>query len=223
MKRIRSFGLLFLFLASSCAPVTSVPTRSPLQPTQSGIATLAISATPEIQATVSPTVGVIPTVAFTSSPPAECKVVPILPATDAMAENKVPEITAEDWAYGTATPKITILSYCSYQKPACQALALNLAELQHKYQKDIRVVSRLYPQPEVDDKSLLAAQAAEAAGLQNRFWEMNNLLYTRQSDWVQLPVEEFSSWLKEETTPLGISWSRLESDMKGDLVSGKIE
>jgi cyclophilin family peptidyl-prolyl cis-trans isomerase/protein-disulfide isomerase len=209
------FILLFALLLSSCAPLADVPTPAALQPTYTvpsqteGSATPAITATPETAGT--PTA--IPTIAFTASAPAACQLSPVVPNIDTLAEFNVPASSETDRAYGTSTPKVTIISYCSYQRSACKNLVLALADLQQKYKDELRVVLRQYPQPELEDKSLLAAYAVEAAGMENRYWQMNNVLYSQQSDWLDLTPAEFQSWLVEQAGKLDINRTRWEANM----------
>ena len=64
----------------------------------------------------------------------------------------------------------------------------------HQENPDVRVVFRHFPLPS-HNNSLLAAQAAEAAGLQDKFWDMHELLFTQQAAWVQKRPDEFKTWL----------------------------
>ncbi len=212
---VTATALLFL---TACAQVGPLPTRAPIQATEPGNQTT-ITSTPVI--VPSPTIEnpVFPTLQFTSSPPATCKPEPVIPVREDNASS-FPPVTENDWSYGVKEAPITITTYCSYQRVACKNLMLNLANLQDEYTDVIQIVYRHFPQVEVDDKSLLASQAAEAAGLQNRFWEMNNLLYTQQDEWVKMTLEDFSLWLLDEIPALGISTSNFESDLRGETVLG---
>jgi cyclophilin family peptidyl-prolyl cis-trans isomerase len=53
----------------------------------------------------------------------------------------------------------------------------------------------------VNDKALLAAQAADAAGEQDKFWEMHDYLFETQADWNGLQQAEFETWLLENAIP----------------------
>jgi protein-disulfide isomerase len=215
MKRIVLLAVLIVFLLASCAPTVVIPTRAPIKNTVTIPTAVSLSTALPVESStpVNPTATVFPTVEFTTSAPATCSVAPVVPKESSLEEAGIPGVTEADWKYGTQTPKVTILAYCNYQRAACKTLVLNLAELQKKYKDTIRVVLRHYPQSETDDKSLLAAQAAEAAGLQNRFWEMNTRLYNEQSTWSALSQDEFKTWLSEKAVALGISKTRFETDM----------
>ena len=216
--------LLFAMLLAACTPVGSVPSPAPLQPTF----TAAPQASPSPTATnattpdTSGTPTAFPTIAFTASSPATCQLSPVVPLIDTLAEYDIPVTSETDRAYGATSPKVTILSYCNYQKPVCKSLVLNLAELQQQYKEEVRVVLRQYPQPDVDDKSMLAAYAAEAAGLENRYWQMNNVLYSQQSDWLSLPPDEFEEWLVEQADKLDITRALWEANMANETVRERV-
>lgn len=79
-----------------------------------------------------------------------------------------------------------------------------LALLQEKYPDEVRVVYRHFPLVSIHGNASLAAQAAEAAGVQGKFWEMHDLLFERQGEWAALPEEEFASWLNERAAELDL-------------------
>jgi cyclophilin family peptidyl-prolyl cis-trans isomerase len=92
-----------------------------------------------------------------------------------------------------------------------------LAQLAADYPEVVRVVYRHFPLPG-HDKALIAAQAAEAAGLQGFFWEMENFLYTNFSSWSALSADEFPSWLLENAVELGLDMDQFEVDLTSEAV-----
>lgn len=224
MRRYIALGLVLLFLLVSCAPAGIVPTQAELKNTPTVLAPLTIEteSTQAASGTLVPSATIMPVIEFTASAPAECSIKSVIPEGSTLAENNVPDVSDSDWSYGTDTPRITILAYCNYQRAACKTLVLSLAKLQDKYKDTLRVTLRHFPQPDVDDKSLLAARAAEAAGIQNRFWQMNTVLYTEQSTWSLLTADEFRTWVADQAVELGLSRSQFEADMSGELVNSRI-
>ncbi len=94
-----------------------------------------------------------------------------------------------------------------------------LAQLKAEFPDDLRIVYRHFPLVSIHDKALLATQASEAAGLQGKFWEMYDYLYTNQGVWVSLSVEDFQAWLVETAAPaLGLDGSQFEIDLTADDV-----
>ncbi|RPI33701.1 MAG: hypothetical protein EHM70_05190 [Chloroflexota bacterium] len=93
-----------------------------------------------------------------------------------------------------------------------------LAQLQAKYPDEVNIVYRHYPligTPErpFHDKAALSAQAAEAAGRQDKFWEMHDLLFERQSEWVSLTVADFQTWLIEAAGELDLDTDQFTEDL----------
>ncbi len=93
-----------------------------------------------------------------------------------------------------------------------------MTQLLEQYPDDLRLVFRHYPligTPEnpFHDKAALAAQAAESAANQDKFWEMHDLLFERQSEWAPLDVAEFEDWLVEAAGELGLDQEQFASDL----------
>jgi cyclophilin family peptidyl-prolyl cis-trans isomerase/2-hydroxychromene-2-carboxylate isomerase len=124
---------------------------------------------------------------------------------------------------GAAAPLLTITEYSDYQDLRSGLLANALDQLLDEHPEDVRVVSRIFPLIAVNDKAALAAQAAEAAGEQDRFWEMHQLLYTQQENWVNLPVADFEQWLSAQVSALGMDVDQFQADLKRDDIVAKVQ
>jgi cyclophilin family peptidyl-prolyl cis-trans isomerase len=94
-----------------------------------------------------------------------------------------------------------------------------MAQLQADYPDDIRFVYRHFPLASIHDKALLAAQAAEAAGLQEKFWEMHDFLFANFNAWAGLPADQFPTWLMENITDLDLDMDQFETDLTSDAVA----
>jgi len=82
------------------------------------------------------------------------------------------------------------------------------------------VVSRIFPLMSINDKAALAAQAAEAAGEQDKFWEMHHLLYAQQDTWSKLSVKDFEGWLGAQASTLGLNVNQFKKDLtRQDIVA----
>lgn len=111
----------------------------------------------------------------------------------------VASVTAEDHVKGSATAPVTIIEYSDFQCPACAAYFPIMKSLEQKYGDQIAIVYRNYPLTQIHPNAQLAAQAAEAANLQGKFWEMHDLLFERQSSWSSLSnaKQTFIDYAKE--------------------------
>jgi len=85
----------------------------------------------------------------------------------------------------------------------------------------VNLIFRNLPLTTIHKNSLVAAQAAEAARMQNRFWEMHDLLYENQELWGEdiNPRTIFLKWAAD----LGLDTTRFAADMEGEQVKMRIE
>ena len=98
-----------------------------------------------------------------------------------------------------------------------------LEQLNKKYPDKVRIVFRHYPLIVIYDKAALAAQAAEAAGLQDRFWEMHDLLFARQQEWAEKSPEEFQSWLAQRAKDLKLNAEQFETDLNSQALVERVK
>jgi cyclophilin family peptidyl-prolyl cis-trans isomerase/protein-disulfide isomerase len=197
--------LLALFLAASGAACGA--SAGPNLPAATATATRAV-------AKVSPTPGSM-----------ECILVSYAPThgeASATPDTVFPAPSAKDWSTGPQDAGITFLEYTDFQATATPALDLNLAALAQKYPQDVRRVFRPFPLPN-NDKAMLAAAAAEAAGKQQRFWEMSARLVERQSAWVSLAEADFKTWLAVQAGDLGLDAARFTQDLADPAIQSRLQ
>ena len=95
----------------------------------------------------------------------------------AMAASK--ERGEEVHVRGPANAAVTLEEYGDFQCPPCGGLEAPLQQIERDYASSLRVIFRNFPFT-IHEHAHEAAYAAEAAGLQGRFWEMHDLLYENQ-------------------------------------------
>ena len=93
-----------------------------------------------------------------------------------------------------------------------------MAQLEEEYPKDLQVVYRHYPLISIHDKAALSAQAAEAAGLQGKFWELHDVLYATSSEWAGKSVDEFKQWVIDQAEKLGLDVEKFTTDLESEAV-----
>jgi cyclophilin family peptidyl-prolyl cis-trans isomerase len=94
-----------------------------------------------------------------------------------------------------------------------------MAQLEDDFPDDLLFVYRYFPLTSIHDKAALATQAAEAAGRQNKFWEMHDILFQRASEWTSLSVQQFESWLVDRANELKLDVNKFQTDLNSvDLV-----
>ncbi len=97
--------------------------------------------------------------------------------------NLLSAVSADDWVQGQADAKMVLVEYGDYQCPACAAYHPIVEQLLEEFGDQIAFVYRHFPLRSIHRNADLAAQAAEAAGKQGKFWEMHARLYENQRDW----------------------------------------
>ncbi len=99
-----------------------------------------------------------------------------------------------------------------------------MAQLLEAFPDDLRVVYRYYPLTTIHDKAFLAASAAEAAGLQDKFFEMKDLLFATATDtWLNMTPEEFENWLGESATSLGMNTAQFITDLTSTKIKTRVQ
>jgi cyclophilin family peptidyl-prolyl cis-trans isomerase len=88
-----------------------------------------------------------------------------------------------------------------------------LARIAQDYPQDVRFVYRHFPLMSIHDKAALSAQAAEAAGRQEKFWDMHDLLFAKQGEWALLTPDDFKTWLSTQAQGLGLDVAQFEKDL----------
>ena len=88
-----------------------------------------------------------------------------------------------DWVKGNPEAQITIVEYADYQCPACALSQPLVKRVVEEYSENVKVVSRPFPLVTIHANALNAAKASEAAGLQDKFWEMHDMLFAKQEEW----------------------------------------
>ncbi len=97
-----------------------------------------------------------------------------------------------------------------------------LARIQSNNSKSVRVIYRDFPLPQ-HDKAPIAAQAADAAGKQGKFWEMHELIFAEQQNWAAFTVDQFQAWLVDKATGLGLDKAKFIADMTSQAAVDKVK
>src|SRR5437588_3795315 len=118
------------------------------------------------------------------------------------------------------TSPVVVEEYGDYQCPPCGALYPDLKKIESEYSDKIRFEFHYLPLTKIHKNAFAAARAAEAAHLQNKFWQMHDHLYLNQKAWVDLddPRPVFVSYAKE----LGLNINQFQTDMEGNRVEQAI-
>jgi len=115
---------------------------------------------------------------------------------------------------------VEVEEYGDYQCPPCGILYPELKKIEDEYGNQVHFVFHYFPLSKIHKNAMAAARAAEAARLQNKFWEMHDRLYRNQSSWAEAadPRPIFTTYAEQ----LGLNSSQFQSDMESNRVEQAI-
>ncbi len=130
-------------------------------------------------------------------------------------------ISADDWTKGTADAKVNVIEYSDPQCPACASYEPIVKQVIENYGDKIQFVYRHFPLRSIHKNGQMAAQFAEAAGQQGKFWEYHDKLFDAQSEWSDLgnPQSKF----KEYGKTLELDEAKLESYATSQAAKDRVD
>jgi len=144
--------------------------------------------------------------------------------SSAFVATTAPVITAADWKEGNPNAKVTVIEYGDFECPACAAYLPIMQQLVANYSSTVLFVFRNYPLYQEHPDAGISAQVAEAAGLQGKYWQMNNLLYEKQSEWSSIsPDQVVSQFFDGYAQSLGLDVNKFNADISSSTVTNKIQ
>src|SRR5271154_1671763 len=95
--------------------------------------------------------------------------------------NLKPAVNKNDHIQGDSNAPIELVEYGDYQCPHCGRAYPVIKAIQEKLKGDLKFIFRNFPLSDVHPDAFNAAMAAEAAALQNKFWQMHDIIFENQS------------------------------------------
>ncbi len=163
-----------------------------------------------------------PTSTLVPTPTPEFMPCTILPYAGDVSE--IMSLSIDEYAHvaGPEEAPVTLLVFTDFQCPGCALLAESLRQVQAAHTDEVRFIVLYLPDARYD-KSALAMQAAEAAHLQGKFWEMYDLLFTKQPEWYGLAAADFPAWARQQAAGLGLDTDQFEADFSGEEVVSRVQ
>lgn len=135
-------------------------------------------------------------------------------------------ITDADHVRGDERAAVTLVEFGDYECPGCGEAYLVIERIESELGDAVRFVFRHFPYSRLHPHAELAAQAAEAAGAQRRFWEMHDVLFENQealefddlvryAEQLSLDLDRFRDDLKSEKY-----LERVRSDFRSGVQNG---
>jgi len=120
-----------------------------------------------------------------------------------------------DHIQGPDTAPITLVEYGDYDCPYCGQAYPIIKQIQDYFQDNLRFVFRNFPLTQVHPHAQKAAEAAEAADTQNKFWNMHDYLYEHQQALDERHLEKYAKII-------GLNLERFNDDMKTHIHASRI-
>jgi protein-disulfide isomerase len=92
-----------------------------------------------------------------------------------------PPVQSYDHMRGAEHASVTVVEFGDFECPNCKQAAPAVKLLLERFDERVRFAFRHFPLTEVHPHALMAAQAAEAASAQGKFWPMHDLLFENQT------------------------------------------
>lgn len=127
-----------------------------------------------------------------------------------------------DQVYGNKDAKVVLIEYGDYSCPGCATLDGNLKKALEEYKDKVALVFRHFPITSIHPNSKLAAAYAEAAGLQGKFAEMHQKLFTTQREWVSATADTRNELFERYAKEAGLDVERAKKDITDQRVTQKI-
>lgn len=143
------------------------------------------------------------------------------------ANNIQPALVANgdiaDHVFGKTDSKVVLIEYGDFQCPGCGSIHPGIKKIAEEYKDTIAFVFRNFPLPATTHPNAKASAAtAEAAGLQGKYWEMNNKIYENQSEWSNLTGVERTDMFVSYAKELGLDEAKFRIDLASTNVNQKL-
>jgi protein-disulfide isomerase len=134
-----------------------------------------------------------------------------LAAPAASTPSTAREPSSADIAYGPDDAPVVVVEYSDFQCSFCAQYAPMLASLRSEYGDRVRFVFRFFPL-NYHEHGMLSAQAAYAAFLQGKFWEMHDMLYANQQEWAE--AGDALPYFERYAESVGLDMERFRADIQ---------
>jgi len=126
-------------------------------------------------------------------------------------------VQASEHKKGAGNKKVTIVEYGDFQCPSCAAFEPVVAQTVAKYGDDITFQFRHFPLTQIHKNAMVAHRAAEAAAKQDKFWQMHDILYQRQSSWGE--SNNATQIMQDYATELGMNVEKFKLDYQSSATN----
>jgi len=128
-----------------------------------------------------------------------------------------------DHVTGNKNAKVVLVEYGDYQCPGCKTAAPKARAVAEKYKEHVALVFRNFPITSLHPNARAAAAAAEAAGLQGKFWQMHDLIYENQEAWGSASGTERTAIFVDYAKQFGVDEGKFKEDLASEKITKKLD
>jgi protein-disulfide isomerase len=125
-------------------------------------------------------------------------------------------VNSKDHVSGNPDAAIELVEYGDYECPYCGRAYPIVKDIQRQLASDIKFVFRNFPLSKIHPHAFSSAVAAEAAGIQGKFWEMHDIIFENQKKLDSEDILHFASVLK-------LNMDRFKKDVRQNFLIQKVE
>jgi len=127
-----------------------------------------------------------------------------------------------DQVRGNKNSSVVFVEYADFQCPSCKSAHPQVNELVAEYGDRVAFVFRNYPLTSIHPNAQAAAGAAEAAGLQGKYWDMHEVIFDKQTEWSSLDASKRTDAFRSYAMQLGLDPEQFVTDLSSQEVKKKI-
>lgn len=121
---------------------------------------------------------------------------------------------------GQSPTGVKLVEYGDYECPICSEYYPAVKQVAAQYASKVVFQFRNLPLTSIHQNAFVGARAAEAAAMQNKFWQMHDLLYENQNAWAQSSNPQ--SYFNQYAQQLGLNVTKFQQDEASDYVNNLI-
>lgn len=128
-----------------------------------------------------------------------------------------------DHVLGKRDSQVLLFEYGDFQCPSCGSAHSGIKQIMNEYGDKIGFVFRNFPLTSIHPNAIAAASAVEAAGLQDKYWEMHNMVFEQQNTWSNASANDRTNTFVAMAGQAGITdLDKFKQDLSNRNISKKI-
>ncbi len=126
------------------------------------------------------------------------------------------KVTDQDWIRGDKNAPVTIVEFSDFQCPYCARFHQTMKEVMQNYPNQVRWVFKFFPLSQIHPYAQKAAEAAECAGEQGKFWDYADNLFENQDSF----SDDFFS---QAASRMGLNMNKFNSCVTDSKTAEKVD